>query len=495
MSDITLFVNPIYKRYALNSKHDVIFLFGGAGSGKSYFTAQKLCLKSLRVKDGEVRKMLFMRKVGETMKDSIFDLTKKSLFSLGLEVGTDLHITKKPPYILDRETGNEFIFKGLDDEEKAKSMNDITDIWMEEITEFSESEYLQMRLRLRGDKVDNKQLIGTFNPVSSKHWLYAYVEPQGLKDGLPEDIKNFRYLDDDRRVWEFEKHSYVLIDGKEVLIITKTLVLNTNYQHNIRLTPQDRASVISVGSRSSYHKVVYQDGRWGEVNDGEKYAHQFNEGLHVVQNLPLLPHLPLHYTVDFNVKPYMSGLVCQINYIRDAVNTFQGYKDFIEIRVIRELALTHPKNEAYYLGSELVYNYASQLMNGFYLYGDASGNNKLGTKDTKTLFDGVIKGFDTYKHYVNKRIPKSNPRYKGIAPNSLGRRDFLNAVLQGKYPVKLMIDRACHEFIDDLRLANTDANGKLDKKKTKGVELRGHLLQAFEYFLCHDDTFAEYAKL
>lgn len=490
MSDITLFVNPIYKKYALNSKHDVIFLFGGAGSGKSYFTAQKLSLKAIQETN---RKMVFMRKVGETIKDSVFDLAKKSLQSLG--IAQDLHITKRPPHITDTETGNEILFKGMDDEEKIKSLNDVTDVWMEEITEFSESEYLQMRIRLRGDKVDNKQLIGTFNPVSSKHWLFPHVEPQGLKEGLPDDVKNFRYLDDDRRVWEFEKHSYVYVDGKEVLIITKTLVLNTNYQHNIRLTNQDIANIASVGSRSSYHKVVYQDGRWGEVNDGEKYAYNFDEGAHVVQNLHLLPTLPLHYTVDFNVKPYMSGLVCQINYVRDAHIKFKGFKDYIEIRVIREHCLDYPKNNAHDLGEELVLNYHNQLTKGFFLYGDASGNNRLGTKVTKTLFEGVMKGFGNYEAFVIKRIPKSNPRYKAIAPNSLGRRDFLNDVLRGVLPIKLMIDRTCHNFIDDLRLCNTDSNGKLDKKKTKGIELRGHLLQAFEYFLCHDETFAEYAKI
>lgn len=494
MSDITLFVNPIYKKYALNSKHDVIFLFGGAGSGKSYFTAQKLSLKAIQETN---RKMVFMRKVGETIKDSVFDLAKKSLQSLG--IAQDLHITKRPPHITDTETGNEILFKGMDDEEKIKSLNDVTDVWMEEVTEFSESEYLQMRIRLRGDKVDNKQLIGTFNPVSSKHWLFPHVEPQGLKEGLPDDVKNFRYLDDDRRVWEFEKHSYVYVDGKEVLIITKTLVLNTNYQHNIRLTNQDIANIASVGSRSSYHKVVYQDGRWGEVNDGEKYAYNFDEGAHVFDSVPYLSHLPIHYTVDFNVNPYMSGLAFQINHVSNPHNKFKGFAGYIELRIFREYCLEHPLNNSPSLGEALVNEFREQLYKGFYLYGDASGNNKTGLKVVKTLFEGVEKGLGVYKHYMIKRVPKSNPRYANIAKDSLGRRDHLNALLKGEYPIKLMIDRSCHNFIDDLRLCLADANGKLSKKKTrvngKMIELRGHLTQAFEYGICHQDTFAEYAKI
>ena len=111
MSDVTLFVNPIYKKHVLNSKHDVIFLFGGAGSGKSYFAAQMMSLKLVKNKN---RKMVFLRKVGETLKDSVFDLSKKSLRTLG--ISDDLHITKRPPHIIDTVTNNEILLKGMDDE-------------------------------------------------------------------------------------------------------------------------------------------------------------------------------------------------------------------------------------------------------------------------------------------------------------------------------------------------------------------------------------------
>ena len=49
--------------------------FGSAGSGKSFFIAQKLVLKALNSK----RKILVLRKVGRTVKQSVFQLLLDTL--------------------------------------------------------------------------------------------------------------------------------------------------------------------------------------------------------------------------------------------------------------------------------------------------------------------------------------------------------------------------------------------------------------------------------
>ena len=64
-----------------------------------------------------------------------------------------------------------FLFKGLDDREKIKSITDITEIWCEEATELAEDDYTQLDLRLRALKPD-LQLICSFNPVSKANWVY-----------------------------------------------------------------------------------------------------------------------------------------------------------------------------------------------------------------------------------------------------------------------------------------------------------------------------------
>lgn len=74
-------------------------------------------------------------------------------------------------YTITLPNGSIFLFKGLDDSEKIKSITDITDIFCEEATELSEDEYTQLDLRLRA-MVDGLQLIVAFNPVSKVNWVY-----------------------------------------------------------------------------------------------------------------------------------------------------------------------------------------------------------------------------------------------------------------------------------------------------------------------------------
>jgi len=58
-------------------------------------------------------------------------------------------------------------FKGLDDPEKIKSF-EANLIWVEEATEVTKEDFLQLDLRTR--RVGSNQIILTFNPVDAHHW-------------------------------------------------------------------------------------------------------------------------------------------------------------------------------------------------------------------------------------------------------------------------------------------------------------------------------------
>ena len=62
--------NPAYYPSLTDYSKRYQIYYGSAGSGKSYFMAQKLVLKALRDK----RKVLVLRKVGRTVKQSVFQL-------------------------------------------------------------------------------------------------------------------------------------------------------------------------------------------------------------------------------------------------------------------------------------------------------------------------------------------------------------------------------------------------------------------------------------
>ena len=156
--------NDVYYSSLLDYSNRYEVYYGGAGSGKSVFIAQKLIIKACASK----RKILVIRKFGTTLKDSVFDLIKEMLNKWKLLSHCKVNLAT---YTITLPNSSVFLFKGLDDSEKIKSITDITDIWCEEATELQEDEYTQLDLRLRAMEKD-LQLICSFNPVSKVNWVY-----------------------------------------------------------------------------------------------------------------------------------------------------------------------------------------------------------------------------------------------------------------------------------------------------------------------------------
>ncbi|WP_449462234.1 PBSX family phage terminase large subunit [Streptococcus suis] len=142
--------------------------YGGASSGKSHGVIQKVVYKAC--KDWKhPRKVLFLRKVGSTVYDSIFEDVKQCLDAWDL---LDKCKVNNSAYRIELPNGAQFIFKGLDNPEKIKSIKGISDVVMEEASEFTLDDYTQLTLRLRDRKHKMKQIFLMFNPVSKVNWVY-----------------------------------------------------------------------------------------------------------------------------------------------------------------------------------------------------------------------------------------------------------------------------------------------------------------------------------
>lgn len=142
--------------------------YGGASSGKSHGVIQKVVYKACQ--DWKhPRKILFLRKVGATVYDSIFEDVKQCLESWGL---LDSCKVNNSAYRIELPNGAQFIFKGLDNPEKIKSIKGVSDVVMEEASEFTLDDYTQLTLRLRDKKHKYKQIYLMFNPVSKVNWTY-----------------------------------------------------------------------------------------------------------------------------------------------------------------------------------------------------------------------------------------------------------------------------------------------------------------------------------
>ena len=155
--------------------------YGGAGSGKSGFVAQKLVKKALT----DRRKILVLRKVDKT--------TKNSTFQLLLDTLTDWKIIDKckinrTDFTITLPNGSVFLCCGLQDPERIKSITGLTDAWLEEATEFNQEDFNQIDLRIRHPEAKGQQIILSFNPVSKVNWCYKLF----FKEAADASMTDFR---------------------------------------------------------------------------------------------------------------------------------------------------------------------------------------------------------------------------------------------------------------------------------------------------------------
>lgn len=115
------------------------------------------------------RKILVLRKIGRTIKNSVFQLLLDTLIDWKI---IDKCVINRTDYSIILPNGSVILCNGLDDPEKIKSIVGITDAWLEEATEFTFDDFSQIQLRVRNPFAKNQQIYLSFNPVSKANWCY-----------------------------------------------------------------------------------------------------------------------------------------------------------------------------------------------------------------------------------------------------------------------------------------------------------------------------------
>jgi phage terminase large subunit len=140
---------------------------GGRGSGKSEFAARKVIYRCQA--EGRHR-FLFVRKIRKTLEDSMIYVVRRILAEN--DIVHEYNKTEHKIAFAGPLGMSEIVGVGLDDPEKTKSFAGITSMWIEETTELSEADFLNLDLCLREPGPGYKQIMLTFNPVESKaRWL------------------------------------------------------------------------------------------------------------------------------------------------------------------------------------------------------------------------------------------------------------------------------------------------------------------------------------
>lgn len=175
--EIKVQANPAFREVD-RSKKRYIAMKGSAGSGKSVDTAQHYILRLLK---DSGRNLLCVRKSDITNRDSTYAELTGAIFRMFGNDAAKYWKVKQSPLMLEcKANGNQIIFRGVNDEgqrEKLKSITfkhgKLTDVWIEEATEITQSDFEIIDDRLRGELPNGLfyQIRMTFNPVSSTHWI------------------------------------------------------------------------------------------------------------------------------------------------------------------------------------------------------------------------------------------------------------------------------------------------------------------------------------
>jgi phage terminase large subunit len=146
-------------------------VYGGSGGGKSDWKALELLLKCLTDK---YRRILFTRKVKETIRMSQFQLFKDLIKRYKMDAL--FHVVDNRMEIRCKHNGNMMFGAGLYDVDRITSVAELTDIWIEEPIDrkgsITRDDLRELRRRLRTKKA-SCHIHMTFNPISSASWIYT----------------------------------------------------------------------------------------------------------------------------------------------------------------------------------------------------------------------------------------------------------------------------------------------------------------------------------
>lgn len=217
-------VNAAYMP-AFRDQSRYLLLYGGGGSGKSFFAAQKILF---RAASNPRHRFLVVRKVARTLRQSTFQLFRDLIGMHGLYSQSTVNLSDMTITV---PGGGQILHAGLDDVEKLKSIAGITGIWIEEATELVETDFMQLDIRLRGETPEYKQILLTFNPVNELHWL--------------------------KRVFVDEAKA-------------NSSIYVTTYRDNAFLDPEYRQMLDDIND--PVMRAVYRDGQWGRFLKGLIYT-------------------------------------------------------------------------------------------------------------------------------------------------------------------------------------------------------------------------------
>jgi PBSX family phage terminase large subunit len=394
-------------------------LYGGAGSGKSQTMIQFFLSELLDHDENENETFVVLRKVAATIRTSVYMDFKNKIYEWGLG---DL-ITAYDGIFEFRSRSNKIIFMGVDNPEKLKSLAQAKYIWVEEATELTKEDFIQVTLRLRGISKHQKRFFLTFNPVSDSHWIKE------------------RFFD---RPPEVEKD--------------KILILHSTYKDCYRFLDKEYPIRMEALKDVDYtYWDVYANGNWGVWDRETLYVQYFSPKDHVVEGyLRAHPDYPLYLTFDFNI----TNTCVAIQFSKNA----PGHSYYGTINVIK----TYRHGD---LGD--LCNMIKQEFPGmrYVINGDPAGQAR------SAFTTANMSAYQLIANFMN--LPDMNLQIMRSSPSHLNTR-IVDTLVFRKCKIQIA-EEANKALIADFKEAKVDRRISLDTWKQKNPD-KSHALDAWRYF-------------
>ena len=177
MMKISDVINPVFHEFwSYSKKHEYLryVLKGGRSSAKSTHIGFRIVMDVIKYPITA----LCVRKVKDTLSESVYEQLKECINILGVEQYFDFRVS--PLQNIYKPRGNKIIFRGADDPQKIKSLKvakfPVADLWIEELAEFKNEDEIttieQSVLRAELPKGLYYSFFYSYNPPKRKqNWV------------------------------------------------------------------------------------------------------------------------------------------------------------------------------------------------------------------------------------------------------------------------------------------------------------------------------------
>lgn len=319
-------------------------------------------------------------------------------------------------------------------------------------------------------------------------WNPCYIHTSPAEGGVDWLIEMFNLAEKEKEIRQtlFEPNTYYFHETE-----TQFVIIHQTYWNAKNLPPNHFD--MQKSRMTEEEQLKFLMGYPFSKSGGEFFPY-FQRSKHVVPCKVDTDNV-FHLSFDFNVVPYLTMLLFQVEYRKaywDGLSRIENPKEeekekleeieVLVLKAIKEYPMKEPFNTTEHACQAFLRDF-DEFNPNIFVYGDATGRNRivgLGSKTQYYYIEKTLKGF----------LPNGWMRVQRSNMAVLSRRDHINRIFDDKNPyVKIEIDPSCKELIRDLDFLKLGPNGKLKEKtkdKATGVvyEKIGHCSDAFEYFVC-----------